>query len=204
MNKRLAGAAIVFVASLGTGLGTRGLAKPAAERIEPFREKGFGDARVTIVEFSDFQCPACRVAETPLRELMKIYGADLRLLYKNFPLERVHEHARAGATAAECAGRQGKFWEYHDLLYDHQAAWATAKAAKQLEDLARSLRLDLAAFAACQTDPTVQKAIDADIQEARDRWVTATPTFFINGKRFVGARQLQERGTRWIEKLTKK
>lgn len=204
MNRRLAGALIVFGAALATGLGSRGLAKPAAERIEPFREKGSANARVTIVEFSDFQCPACRVAETPLRDLMKIYHADTRLLYKNFPLERVHEHARAGATAAECAGRQGKFWEYHDLLYDRQEAWATAKAAEQLTGLARSIQLDLAAFAACQKDPTVQKAIDADVREARDRWVTATPTFFINGKRFVGARQLQERGTRWIEKLTKK
>jgi protein-disulfide isomerase len=201
MTRRIIGALLVLAATAATGLGSRGMAGSAAERAEPFRVKGPPDARVTIVEFSDFQCPACRVAEPPLHQLMSLYEKDTKLIFKDFPLERIHPYARAGAAAAECAGRQGKFWEYHDALYERQQDWTTEEAPKKLEAYAGQLKLDLAAFKACQADPSVQKALDADVQEARDRWVGSTPTFFINGKRFVGARQLQERGTRWIEKI---
>ena len=201
--RRLIGAALVVGAALAAGLGSRSLAKPSPEMVEPFREKGPADAPVTMVEFSDFQCPACRAAEPVLRQMMQLYGAKTRFLFKHFPL-RMHEYAPAAATASECAGRQGKFWEYHDMLYDRQQDWTNKNAAEKFADYARELKLDADAFRACQADPSTSKPIEGEAQEARDRWVGATPTFFINGKRFVGARQLQERGSLWIEKLTKK
>ena len=203
MTRRLLGAGLVLAAAAATGLGSRGLAQGSAEHAQPFRVKGPADARVTIVEFSDFQCPACRVAEPVVRQLLSLYGKDVKFVFKDFPLERIHPYARAGAAAAECAGRQGKFWEYHDALYDKQQEWTNEAAPQKLEGYAKDLKLDAAAFKACQADPSVQAAISDDAREAQDRWVGSTPTFFINGQRFVGARQLQERGTRWIEKILK-
>src|SRR4051812_34783976 len=114
--KRALGAAVVLGCVVATGLGARGFAKQTVERGEAYRTKGPESAKVTIVEFSDFQCPACRFAEPPLRQIMSMYQGDVRLIFKHFPLERIHEYARMGAVSAECAGRQGKFWELHDLL----------------------------------------------------------------------------------------
>lgn len=202
LTKRVVGGCVVLVCALAAGFGARGAAgKPVAEHAEAFREKGPADAKVTIAEFSDFQCPACRVAEPPLRQLLSIYGADVRFVFKNFPLEHVHYYARRGATAAECAGRQGKFWPFHDMLYDRQDEWTNSQVDTKLAAYAKELGLDLDAFNACLKDPATQKAIDADVKEAENRWVNSTPTFFINGQRFVGARQLQERGTRLIAKV---
>lgn len=192
------------MAALAVGLGAHGFVKAAPETTEAFRIKGDPSATVTMVEFSDFQCPACRVAEPVITQIFQLYPKGLRLMFKNFPLERIHPHARAGAVSAECAGRQGKFWEYHDILYSRQQEWTDDSEPQKLDAYAKEVKLDMAAFQACRAEPSVQKAIDDDINEARDRWVGSTPTFFINGKRFVGARQLQERGSRWIEKELKK
>lgn len=202
--RRVYGGLLVATAALAVGLGAHGLVKPYAETTEAFRVKGDASAKVTIVEFSDFQCPACRVAEPVLKQLEGLYGKDIKLLFKNLPLEHIHPHARAGAVAAECAGRQGKFWPFHDILYSRQQEWTDETEPQKLDAYAKEVGLDMAQFQACRADPSVQTAINADVQESRDRWVSSTPTFFIDGKRFVGARQLQERGTRWIDKELKK
>ena len=202
--RRAGAGALVLAAALGTGWAARGIVKESPERAEPFRVKGPASAKVTIVEFSDFQCPACRVAEPPLSQIMALFGPDVRLVFKHFPLERIHPWARQAAVATDCAGRQGAFWPFHDLLYERQADWTNEKASEKIDGYARGLNLDMPAFTACRGDASVQKAIDTDIQEARNRWVGGTPTFFINGKRFVNARQLQERGTRWISQVLKK
>jgi protein-disulfide isomerase len=204
VTRTVISAAIVLALTLVTGFGVSRAAKPVQERAVEFRAKGPANPKATIVEFSDFQCPACRAAEPAVKQVLEVYGADVRFVFKHFPLERAHPWARAGATAAECAGRQGKFWEYHDVLYDRQHLWTNEKAAEHFGAYARELKLDAAAFTACRADPSVQKAIDADAQEARDRWVNGTPTFFINGRRFVNGRQLQERGTRLLSQLTGK
>jgi len=202
MTRRLVGAALVVACALATGFAARGAAaKPAAESTEAFRQKGAPDAKVTIVEFSDFECPACRAAEPSLRQVLSVYGSDIRFLFKNFPLERVHPYARRGAQAAECAGKQGKFWPYHDMLYDRQDEWTNPKVDSFLDQYAKEAGLDVAAFDACRADPATNQPIDADKKEGEDRWVTGTPTFFVNGKRFVGGRQLQERGSRLIAKV---
>ena len=201
-TKRLIGAAIVVACAVGTGIGSRGVLKPAPEISQPFRVKGTGP--VTIVEFSDFQCPACQAAEEPLRKLLELYPNDIRLVFKHFPLEFIHEWARSAAISAECAGKQGKFWEYHHLLYDKQREWSNPKARELLDEYAKSLKLDMTQFAACKADAAVSEAVTADAMEARSRWVNSTPTFFVNGKRLVGARQLAQRAPAIIEKAVKK
>ena len=202
MRNRAIGGALVLACTLASGLGARKMAKAPIEKSQAFREKGPAAAKITIVEFSDFQCPACRVAQPPLRQILSLYGTDVRFIFKHLPLERIHPYARMAASVAECAGRQGKFWELHDRLYDHQDEWtANQEAAEKLIGVyAKEADLDPTALAACRSDPSVAASIDADGKEAADRWVSSTPTFFINGRRFVGAKQLQERGTRLISK----
>lgn len=199
-----ASAALVLGACAASYLVARGRHKPYSPAAPAYRVLGPADAPVTIVEFSDFQCPACRVAEPPMRSLLKLYDGKVRLVFKHFPLERMHLWARAGAVAAECAGRQGKFWEYHHELYDHQEEWPNDKSEERLETYARRVKLDLPAWSACRKDPSADAAVTSDFNDGEHAWVGSTPTFFINGKRFVGARQLSERGTLWVDKELKK
>lgn len=179
--------------------------KPFSPDAPPARVKGPADAKVVIVEFSDFECPACRYAEPIVRGLLKLHDGKVRLVFKHFPLERMHRWARPAALAAECAGRQGKFWELHDRLYDEQEAWAKeTDALKTWEKYAKDAKLDLPAWKACLEEPAVNEAVDRDQRHGLDAWVGSTPTFFINGKRFVGAQQLGERGSLYIEKELKR
>jgi len=195
---------IVLAACAGSFLFARGHVKPFSSNAPDYRELGPADARVTIVEFSDFECPACRVAEPPMRALLKLYDGRVRFVFKHFPLERMHRWARGGAIAAECAGRQGKFWEYHHELYDHQHEWSSEKSEELWLSYAKKIKLNEAEWQSCRLDPQVNAAIDADVRDGENAWVGSTPTFFINGKRFVGALQLSERGTPWVEKELKK
>lgn len=179
--------------------------KPFSPAAPEYRVKGPADAKVVIVEFSDFECPACRYAEPILRGLLKLHEGKLRFVFKQFPLTRMHRYAMPAAVAAECAGKQGKFWELHDRLYDEQAKWAEeADADKLWQGYAKDAKLDLAAWNACRQDPAAAKLVADDQQDGLDAWVGSTPTFFINGKRFAGAQQLGERGSLFIEKELKK
>lgn len=194
---------IVLGACAGSYLVARGARKPFSPDAPVYRRLGPVAARVLIVEFSDFECPACRVAELPLRRLINLYDGKVRLVFKHFPLERVHHWARPAAIAAECAGRQGRFWPYHRLLYERQGKWVGDKAEKAFTAYAKELMLNEDAWAACRKDPAVNAAVSADAEDARRAWVGSTPTFFINGKRFVGAKDLSERGVPFIDKELK-
>ncbi|MEK7859681.1 MAG: thioredoxin domain-containing protein [Elusimicrobiota bacterium] len=198
------GAAAVLFASGALVFSLRRTQKPYSPDAPSYRQKGAASAPIVIVEFSDFQCPACKVAEPPMRDLLKLYGGDIRFIFKHFPLEHAHAWARPAARASECAGRQGKFWELHDALYDNQAAWSNEKAPELINGYAKGLGLDMKAFEACLPEAEVDLSIAGDMQEGEVRWVSSTPTFFINGKRFVGARQLSTLGTIWIDKLKRR
>jgi protein-disulfide isomerase len=204
LTRQVVSIVLVVAASAGSFIFARGSRKPFSSAAPDYRKLGPADAKVTIVEFSDFECPACRIAEPPMRALLKLYEGKVRLVFKHFPLERMHHHARAGAIAAECAGRQGKFWEFHHELYDHQEEWTGDKEAERLDAYAKKVGLDAAAWQACRRDPAVDAAVTADYKDGFNAWVGSTPTFFINGKRFVGALQLSERGTPWVDKELKK
>ncbi|MCX5795416.1 MAG: thioredoxin domain-containing protein [Elusimicrobia bacterium] len=215
--RHLWAASAVLLASAASVKAVRGhqSQNPYAPGAPLYRQKGEAKAPIVIVEFSDLQCPACRFAVEPLKNLLSIYGQQARLVFKHYPLQQ-HLSAWPAAVAAECAGRQGRFWDLHDLLYDKQADWAPP-APKEAQTkapppgspqdfipYARSLGLDMTAFSACLKDPTVSTFIEADRKDGDDHWVLSTPTFFINGKRFSGARQLSEGGVPWIDKLLKK
>ncbi len=200
--KRVYGGLIILALVAVTGLLAKKSRKPYVETAPAYRIEGSADAPITISEFSDFECPACRAAEGPRKQLLALYGSKVRFIFKDFPLEHIHPWAKTAAIAAECVGEQGKFWEFHDLLYENQDKWVEAKSPPDaIEGYVKSLGLDNAAFKACLKDPKTVALIDADVKEGQERWVSATPTFFINGKRFIGGLQLSALGPIWIDKI---
>ncbi|HEU4410161.1 MAG TPA: thioredoxin domain-containing protein [Polyangiaceae bacterium] len=148
--------------------------------------RGPADAPVTVVVFSDFECPFCAKAERTLAELEKQYAGKLRVAYKSRPLP-FHKHAKLAAKAALAADEQGKFWAYHDALLANQRELERPA----LERLARELGLRLARFDAALDSDRAEARLQADIGEADRLKVAGTPTFFINGRRLVGAQPVE-------------
>jgi len=165
-------------------LGTADTIIDLAVPVDPDHDhvRGPGHAPVTLVEYGDFECPYCGRAEPVVRELLAGYG-DLRYVWRHLPLTDVHPHALAAAEAAEAAASQGKFWEMHDQLLDHQGALT----ATDLIRYAAELGLDAERFTRDLRDHTGQAKIAADVESADLSGVSGTPTFFINGKRHHGA-----------------
>lgn len=151
------------------------------------RMSGSATARVTIIEFSDFQCPACAAIQPYLKELTKTYDGKVRLYFKHYPLSHIHPNAMPAAVAAECAADQDRFWPYSDTLYSRQALWARLPdATTHYTAIAGELNLNVENFNACLANPHTRQRIEADIAEAKSRGVNATPTFFVDGERLVG------------------
>ena len=159
------------------------LAPPRFEIAGDGPSRGPADARVTIQEFSDYQCPYCKRAEANMEELLALYPEDVRLVYRQFPLD-FHPQARGASEAAICADSMGRFWEYHDLLFDHQKNLGT----EALIGYAEGLGLDRKEFEACLEADSTRIRVDEDIAAARATGATATPTFFINGIQLRGAK----------------
>ena len=143
---------------------------------------GADDAVVTLVEYGDFECPFCRAATPVIKRLMAEHKGRLRLVWKDSPLPS-HPDARPAAEAARCAADQGKFWDYHDKLFDNQKSLSKGR----LRDYAKQLKLDQRAFESCVNGGTHAKGVQAAVDEATTMGVTATPTIFINGRMVVGA-----------------
>jgi protein-disulfide isomerase len=155
--------------------------------VDPARTRGPEDAPVTILEWSDFQCPFCREAQPVLGRLLAEFPRQVRLVFKDFPL-RSHEMAVPAALAARCAGDQGRFWEYHDLLFVAQPAFAR----DELVGYARRLGLDAPRFTECLDAARFRDDVTADQREGRAAGVRATPTFFVNGHKIEGALPIEE------------
>lgn len=146
--------------------------------------KGNPDATVTLTEYSDFQCPACSQFAPIVAEIMAEYGDSIRFEYKHFPLIQLHPFAQPAARAAEAAGQQGKFFEFHDLLFANQAEWTKGVApAAFFTQYAEELGLDLDLFAKHQRSSLLQDKVKREFDEARGLGLTGTPSFYLNGVR---------------------
>ena len=191
----------ILVGYIAWGRGSRAVAAnqnvAAAPTEQPFRRydiptDGFysvgpEDAVITIVEFSDFQCPYCQKWHDQVYEsLMAAYPGKIRLVYRNFPLTQIHPQAMTAAEASLCAGEQDVYWQYHQKLFENSAALNDDIYAS----LAADLGLDITAFETCMTGHKYQSEIEADMQFSIDLGIQSTPTFFINGIPFVGAQPL--------------
>lgn len=177
-----------LLAILGATLlwSTAGATESSTPTVNPTMARGPVDAPVTIVEFSDFQCPACKRAQQALRQIMSEYDGKIRLVHKDFPVPS-HKDAVPAAEAARCAAAKGVFWEYHDLLY-------LAAPDLSRDDLVRyagRLGLDREAFTACLDARQFRSEIEADVREGRALRVPGTPTFLVNGRPLVGAQPIE-------------
>src|SRR5271165_2664639 len=143
-------------------------------------KNGSTDAPVTLVEFADYQCPYCQKVNPQIQQLKKEYGDKLTVIYKDFPLPMHHSSEKA-AEASRCAGEQGKFWEYHDVLYYSKLLEVDA-----LKEHARVLKLDGDRFDTCLDSGKEAVAVKQDLDEAKSLGLTGTPSFFVNGHFFSG------------------
>ena len=148
---------------------------------------GNPDARISLVEYSDYQCRRCAYYHLIVTELVEEVGDEFRLIFRHYPL-RNHVNAKAAAIAAESAGRQGKFWEMHDLLFSHQEQWAEKEQTEALEifsQYAASLSLDVFQFHRDFLSQEIIEKVNNDYQEGRRAGVRSTPTFFLNGQKIM-------------------
>jgi protein-disulfide isomerase len=160
------------------------LGRPKVEvAADPSRLRGNPDAPVTIVEFADFQCPYCQDVEKTVKAVMERYQGKVKLGFRDFPLRQIHPQAQPAAEASRCAGEQGKFWEYHDLLYASQSRLDPTG----LADNARAAGLDVDRFGACQASGKFRSQIESDLQSGTAAGTTGTPAFYINGVLLSGS-----------------
>jgi protein-disulfide isomerase len=151
--------------------------------VNPDRIRGNAQAPVTIVEFSDFQCPYCQRAYPTVQSLLAKYPKQVKFSYRDFPLRGLHPQAQMAAQAGRCAGEQGKFWEFHDDLFTKPNLLSKEELAKH----AVTVGLDGDKFASCLDSGRYDDAIEKDVQDGIQAGVTGTPAFFINGILLSGA-----------------
>jgi protein-disulfide isomerase len=162
---------------------------------QPAHMRGDLNARVTLEEFADFQCPPCRSLYPELKMIEAEYGARLRVIFRHFPLESIHRNAVAASMASEAAAVQGRFWEMHDRLYETQAEWSEAGDAEARQlfiRYARDLGLDVERFARDINGADARERIRLDQQRGESIDIPGTPTLFINGHQVPSASMTPE------------
>ena len=143
---------------------------------------GHPDALVTLVEYGDYQCPHCGAAFPIIKQIQKAFAKNLRFAFRHFPLSNVHEYAFPAAIAAEAAGRQGKFWEMHDMIYEGQSMLSK----NALLEFAKEVGLNIPTFKLDLLDQTLVKKVESDFESGMRSGVNGTPSFFINGEKYNG------------------
>ena len=186
MSKQFWGVIIVIVLVLVgifafTGKSTKTTDSAAAKPTSHVEGKGL--KKVTLVEYGDFQCQFCGQYYPTIRQVIQTYGDDISFQFRHFPITSLHQNAFAASRAAEAAGKQGKFFEMYDLLYQSQQAWSRTSAPQTtFEDYAAQLKLDEVKFKTDYASSAINDAINADQAAGNKLGVTGTPSFFINGK----------------------
>ena len=149
--------------------------------------KGNADSKVTLIEYSDFQCPACGAYYPLLKQLIQEEGEKFNFVYRHFPLPQ-HGNAKNAGYAAEAAGKQGKFWEMHNMIFEGQRVWSESKKAKEIfADYAKTLELNMEQFEKNRDSQATKEKVENDYNGGQKAGVNATPTFFLNGKRIQPA-----------------
>jgi protein-disulfide isomerase len=189
--------AVVYVTKDGRYMVRGEIADMSADPFAAIREKlvlddspskGPADAKVVIVEFGDFQCPSCRQLEMVLRRLLPEYP-EVRLVFKDFPLEQIHPWAMTAALVGRCAYQQAGndgFWKVHALIYDNQDAMTPETAYEKLLQLAADAGMDSSAMRACVADPKTAESVRKTMAEGASVGVNGTPTSLVNGREVVG------------------
>lgn len=155
--------------------------------------KGSDSSGVVLVEYGDFQCPACGSYYPIVKQVYEQYKGQITFQFRNFPLVQIHPNAMLAHRAAEAAGKQGKFWEMHDKLYETQQSWsATTSAATVFESYAQQLGLDMEKYKADAASQAINDVINADIREAQKIGASSTPTFVLDGVKIQNPRTVED------------
>jgi protein-disulfide isomerase len=156
--------------------------------------KGSKEAPITIVEFSDFQCPACKAVTPLITQLAEQYPDDVRIVYRHFPLNRIHPYAQLAALAAEAAADEGMFWEYHDKLFEQQTVWAKMSSVGEVEDTfvmyADELGIDTGSFREKIASQQIKDRVLQDVADTTTLGLSGTPTLFVNNRRVPAPGQI--------------
>ncbi len=193
-TKIISGVGIIFFAAFAfliykTNTGTSAVVTDANLLIgQVSYMTGTKDAKVNVVEFGDYQCPACGYANPIIEQLVEAYknNPNVNFVFRNFPLPQ-HSNAMVSAEAAQAAGAQGKFWEMHNMIYSGQSEWSeNTKALEIFTGYAQKLGLDVRAFTDAVNQQKFQDIIIKDRSDGQALGVNATPTFFINGEKMDG------------------
>jgi protein-disulfide isomerase len=193
--------AVVYVSKSGDFLIRGELTKMSVDPFADARSKlqvgdspsmGPTDAKITLFEFADFECPSCRQLDLVLRDLLPRHP-EIRLVFKHYPLTNIHPWAMTAAIATQCAFEQNPvaFWTMHDAIFDAQDVISPSNALDKLQELAKQAALDPEVYRICVSNPETATKIQKTIQEGKTLTITATPTTFINGRRQVGPDQAQ-------------
>jgi protein-disulfide isomerase len=184
----MADAREAYLATLRAKIPVKVMLDPPREKVadEGFPSKGPAKAKVVVVEFSDFQCPYCQRAEPVVEQVLKTYGDRIRFVYRHYPLPN-HPNAHPAAEAAACAEQQGRFWQYHQVLFENPNRLSN----DDLKAHAQTAGLDVAAFTSCFDNHRTKARVDKDIADANDAGVNGTPGFFINGRPLEGAQPFE-------------
>jgi len=194
MNKLQSSLVIVLVlAGLVVGAKIFMSHKHTPINVQTARAKGNPDARVKIVEFVDFQCPACAFGMTYLKTFLSQHPGDIYLQVKYFPLTNMHHHAMISALYSECAARQGKFWDLNDLMIPQQSQWAQLISPDPVfQSMAAQVGINTDQLNACLASDDARKVINDEKSLGQSLGITSTPTYFINNKMVVGTKSLQD------------
>jgi protein-disulfide isomerase len=173
-----------FVGELREGYEILNYLEPSRAEVEAIGPaKGPEEAPITLIEFSDFECPFCYRVIPTLDQVRETYGDQVRVVYRQFPLNSIHPHAQITAEASLCADAQGRFWEMHDEIFERRGR----VDADELKGMAADLGLDTEAFGACLDSREFQNRVQEDFEAGRKAGVTGTPALFINGRFLNGA-----------------
>lgn len=157
--------------------------------------KGNLESDIVLIEYSDFQCPACGSYYPIVKQISQEFKNDIQFVYRNFPLRQLHPNALIAGQAAEAAGKQGKFWEMHDMIFENQRTWSNQKR-KQIEETfisyANTLGIDTEQFKNDLNSKEVRDKVDSDYQSGIKAGVNSTPTFFLNGEKIQNPRNYEE------------
>lgn len=160
---------------------------------ESDHKQGPAGASVNLIEYTDFQCPACGAIFPVIQQMLFEFGDQIEFVSRHFPLTSIHPNAMAAHRSAEAASNQGMFWEMHDMLFERQQAWSGSTDVNRIfEGYATELGLDLDQFTTDAASEEVSKVINANVSSGSQVGVQGTPTFFINGELFPTPRSVEE------------
>ena len=156
-------------------------------------KKGAGNKGVTLIEYGDFQCTACKSYYPMIKQVKESYGDDITFQFRHFPLTQIHPQAFAASRAAEAAGKQGKFFEMHDMLFENQDSWSAQSSVTPIfEGYAQELGLNIDQFKADVLDANTAAVINADLKAGQAIGAISTPTFVLNGAKIENPKSLDE------------